>query len=298
MGGPCVRIGCGQGHTGSRLQRLRTRQAAQPSQYRHYGRDGPYECPGRPISGFEPGRVPQAGDRGPGGSRIARGSGGLRAPSGPLLPLSHHRGALSLQTVVRQDAAAGRTCDRGGTNGQDQDRTPAMGEDLLRVDVQHTRLVHLEADMVGAPDPGMELQGLRRLDGRQGNTGGVHALWRGRPRARARRAGHLVQLGAVALLYDGLAGSDSRSRGLLSDLGHGHRLRHPVFLGRQNDHDGAQVHGGCSLPGRVYPRIGPGRRRKEDEQVQGKRNRPPRDHRAVRRRRLPVHARRTCGPGP
>ena len=49
------------------------------------------------------------------------------------------------------------------------------------------------------------------------------------------RARHLVLLGAVAVLHAGLAGEDARPGALLPDVGAGHRLRHPVLLGRPDD---------------------------------------------------------------
>ena len=46
-----------------------------------------------------------------------------------------------------------------------------------------------------------------------------------------RRAGHLVLVGAVAVLHHGLARSHARAGEVLSDKRSGHRLRHPVLLG-------------------------------------------------------------------
>ena len=53
--------------------------------------------------------------------------------------------------------------------------------------------------------------------------------------AGPRRPGHLVLLGAVAVLHDGLARPHTRIGQVLSDQRSGHRLRHPVLLGRADD---------------------------------------------------------------
>ena len=62
-----------------------------------------------------------------------------------------------------------------------------------------------------------------------------------------RRARHLVQLRTLALQHPGLAGGRGSAARLLPDLGPDHRLRHHLLLGRSDDHDGAQVHGRCSV---------------------------------------------------
>ena len=49
------------------------------------------------------------------------------------------------------------------------------------------------------------------------------------------RARHLVLLGAVAVLHAGLAGRHRRPAPVLPDQRAGHRLRHPVLLGRPDD---------------------------------------------------------------
>ena len=87
-----------------------------------------------------------------------------------------------------------------------------------------TRLVHLPPALVGPPDPRLVLRRLRPH----------HRLPRGRLRMRkvpqqkdpprGGRAGHLVLLGPLALLHDGLAGEDRRPRLLVSHLRHGHGL--------------------------------------------------------------------------
>ena len=53
--------------------------------------------------------------------------------------------------------------------------------------------------------------------------------------AGPRRAGHLVLLGAVAVLHHGLARSHAGAGEVLSHNRSGHRLRHPVLLGGADD---------------------------------------------------------------
>ena len=101
---------------------------------------------------------------------------------------------------------------------------------------------------------------------------GAQALRQGRAAgARSRRARHLVQLGAVAVLDPGLARPDDRAEEVLSDVGAGDRLGHPVLLGRPHDDDGHAVHEGGALPHRLPARAGDGREGPEDVQVQGQR---------------------------
>ena len=107
-----------------------------------------------------------------------------------------------------------------------------------------------------------------------------------------RRPRHLVLQRPVALLDHGLARADRDPGQVLPDLLPGHRLRHPLLLGRPDDDDGAQVHGRGPLHGRLHPRPGARRPGAEDEQEQGERHRSPLGHRRVRRRRLPFHPHR------
>ncbi len=63
--------------------------------------------------------------------------------------------------------------------------------------------------------------------------------------ARRRRAGHLVLVGARAVLDAGLArrsAARARARVLPAVVGARHRLRHHLLLGRAHDHDDAALH--------------------------------------------------------
>ena len=72
------------------------------------------------------------------------------------------------------------------------------------------------------------------------------------------RARHLVLVGALALLDPGLAANDTPElRNLLPDQRAGHRLRHHLFLGRPDDHDGPQVHRRRAVPRGLHHRPDP-----------------------------------------
>ena len=122
--------------------------------------------------------------------------------------------------------------------------------------------------------------------------------------AGPRRAGHLVLVGAVAVLHDGLARPHPRAGQVLSDKRSGHRLRHPVLLGGPDDDvrqfvaddPAITLDGAARTPGAVRERL-PARAdsrrvRPQDEQVAGQRHRPAGLGGDVRRRRAAVH------PGP
>ena len=143
---------------------------------------------------------------------------------------------LSDQWFVR-GARAGRRDARGARRRPHALRAGALGEDLPRVDGEHPPLVHLAPAVVGAPHPGLVLRRLRaprRLAHRPHRVPEVR-----RRRAPGRgRARHLVLVGPVAVLDDGLAGEDRRPRALLSDHRAGDRLRHHLLLGGAHDDDG------------------------------------------------------------
>ncbi len=96
------------------------------------------------------------------------------------------------------------------------------------------------------------------------------------------RARHVVQFGAVAVLDARLAAADARTRGLLPDVGAGHRLRHHLLLGGPDDHDGPQVPGRRALPRGLHHRAHPRRARQQDVEVEGQHHRPARPHRRHR----------------
>jgi len=60
---------------------------------------------------------------------------------------------------------------------------------------------------------------------------------------------------------------NSRLRLVLAFIGIGHRLRHHLLLGCQNDHDDHALHGSRAFQTRLHPRLGARRPRQEDEQV-------------------------------
>ena len=111
---------------------------------------------------------------------------------------------------------------------------------------------------------------VRRADRSRGQGRGARAI---RPRRSADpgrgRAGHLVQLRAVAVLDAGLAGEDQGAGALLSGRRAGHRLRHHLLLGRADDDAGHPLHGRGAVPHGLHPRPGARRARPEDVEVEG-----------------------------
>ena len=69
--------------------------------------------------------------------------------------------AAGFQAVVRQDEAPGRKSHRGGGERADRIHPRQLDQDLLRVDVQHPRLVHLAPALVGPSHPRMALPGMQ-----------------------------------------------------------------------------------------------------------------------------------------
>ena len=193
----------------------------------------------RPLRRPRPLRSPQARRRRPRSARRSRQDRGLQAQP-------RHVPAL-------QDASSSRSSPRSGSSRPSRSpRRPSprsrparsssfrrTGQDLLRVDVQHPRLVHLAPALVGPSHSRVALP-----------ASATRSSWRARrpttcprcgvdaPRAGYRRARHLVQLRPVAVLHARLARPDGGSRHLLPDLAADHRLRHPLLLGG--------AHGRCS----------------------------------------------------
>ena len=231
------------------------------------------------------------------GRGAARPGGAVPPQRRPLLPVPDRGGAVGEHAVVREDEAAGRPRHPRGARGRDPDRPGAVGEDVLRVDGEYPRLVHLPADLVGASHPGVPLPRVREDDGRDRTAFAVRGVRGDRHPAGRGRSRHLVLLRPLAVLDPRVARKDGGSRTVLPHVRAGDGIRHPLLLGRADDDDGDRVHGESSLPRRGDPRPRPGRQGREDEQDAGERHRPPRRDRPVRHRRLPLHPRRAGRPG-
>ncbi len=160
---------------------------------------------------------------------------------------------LSWQWFVRIKPLADEAI-RVVEDGSHQVHPGELVQDLLRVDVQHPRLVHLAPALVGPSHPGLVLPGLRpdrwwpwKL--RRSATSAAAPLDQddGRPR-------HLVLLGPLALRHPRLAGRDRRPAHVLPDRPDVDRVRHHLLLGGPHDHAGPQVPGRDPLPARLHQR--------------------------------------------
>ncbi len=81
-----------------------------------------------------------------------------------------------------------------------------MAQSLFRVDAQHSRLVHLAANLVGPSNPGLALRQLQRNYRGANGAREMPALRDGCAGAGSGHARDLVQFGAMAFFDDGLAG--------------------------------------------------------------------------------------------
>ena len=186
----------------------------------------------RPLPGPGPVRGPARRGR-----RAARAGPDRRreAPVRPLgralLPLQDRRRAAAVAAVVRQRRA------RWPRPPATRSATAASGihpPELAKryfdwVDDMHDWCISPPA-VVGPPHSGLVRPGRRGAS--------ASAPTRSRPaglRPGPRRARHLVLLRAVAVLHARLAGADAGAGDVLPDVRAGHRLRHPVLLGRPDD---------------------------------------------------------------
>ena len=145
-------------------------------------------------------------------------------------------------------------------------------------------VVHQPPALVGPPAAGVVLPG-RPPHGGRDRAAGLRPVRLHRAHPRDRRAGHVVQLGALAVRHVRLARADRRPRLLLSDERAQHGARHHLPVGRAHDHDGPRVHGRHPLRRRLHPLGDPGPRRPAHEQEPRHRHRPAGDDRRARRRR-------------
>jgi hypothetical protein len=98
---------------------------------------------------------PATGRRRPGRRRPARQGRGPHPHGAPGRPLRRRHRAVAHRSVVRQDRASGRAGHRRRGKRRHRVRPEAVRKRLLRLDAQHSGLVHLTPAVVGPPNPGL-----------------------------------------------------------------------------------------------------------------------------------------------
>ena len=291
---PGVRHRRGQGDPRARPQRLRDRPPARPADAVDHGRAGVITGTGTVR---RPG--PLRGARRAWARRCARRAGSWRR-SGPYL----HASATA--SAARPPSSRGCRCS--GSSRSSRWRRPPATRCATAASSIHPQ--ELEPRYFAWVDNMHDWCISRQLwwghripvwYGPDGEVVCVGPTTSRRP-ARAgdagpRRPRHLVLLRAVAVLHPGLAGrhptcdASTRQRA-------GHRLRHPVLLGRPDDDVRAVRDGRRAAVRRRRPaRHGPRRARQEDVEVARQRRRPAGLDGRLRRRRAAVHPRPRREPG-
>ena len=229
------------------------------------GQDGRITAAGGPYAGLE---VEEAAARVTADLRalgaLSQGRG-LPAQRRHLRPLRHAHRAAHQRAVVHGHGRAQEARDGRGPRRQGQVHARALGPRLHRLDGQSAALVHQPAALVGTPAAGVVLPG-RPPHGGRDRAAGLRHVRLHRAHARDRRAGHVVQLGALAVRHLRVAGPDRRPRLLLSDERAEHGARHHLPVGRAHDHDGSRVHGRHPVRRRLHPLGDPGAGRTAHEQ--------------------------------
>ena len=281
---PRVRDGRAQGHPRSRSARLRhrTRPRAARADGRRLGRAHERGC-------RRPRRAHPGGGRGA-RSRVGGGAGARReARAVPALgrnlrEVSFAHRAAHLAAVVVRDEGAGGASDRGAA-GAPRPLPPRVAASIRdHVARGDARLVHLEAALVGASAPDLDVPG--RPPHRPGRRAvGLHGVRVGRARAGDRRARHVVLVGALAVRDARLAGRDARARALLPGKRQFDGARDHSPLGEPDDLDWPRGARGDPVHRRDHPLDGACTRRAAHVEEPRDGHRPDGAHRGVRRGR-------------
>ena len=238
----------------------------------------------RRVRGAHAGGGERAHRRSAPGAGAARAAGALPALGRALRSLRGADRAADHAPVVGEDEAAGGAGRRRDPRRTGDVHSRAAERGRARLARQHPRLVHLAADLVGAPDPCVVLP-RRAHDGRREHAGCVRGVrldrdppGRGRPR-------HVVLVSALAVRDARLARADTRPRLLLSERRERDRPRDHLPLGGADDHVGPRVDGRGAVPRRDHPLDDSGARRPTHVEEPRHRHRPARGDRLARRRR-------------
>ena len=176
------------------------------------------------------------GDRRAAGARGAAGEGEPTTSTRSALPALRHGGrAARLHAVVREDRAAGRGAIRVVEEGQ----VAFLPERWTKIYCDWMDNIHdwcISRQLWwGHRIPVWYCDGVRR-DGRAPSRRPSGAKCGGALRAGRRRARHLVQLAALAVLTLGWPDADDGPGAVLPDRRAGDGVRHHLLLGRADDH--------------------------------------------------------------
>ena len=218
----------------------------------------------------------------------ARAGSRRREPYTHEVPFSHRSGErieplISLQWFMRMDELAAPAIDavRDGRVRIHPERWSAR---LPRLAGEHPPVVHLAPAVVGPPAPGLVP---RRRDLRRRRAPPEGEGWERDPDV----LDTWFSSRAVAVRDARLARRDAGAARLLPDRRALDGARHPLPLGRADDHDGARVRRRRPVRRRLRPLGHPGARRAADVQVAGHRDRPARRD---RRRTAPTPCASAC----
>jgi hypothetical protein len=167
------------------------------------------------------------------------------ARGGALLPLPRpwSKPNLSKQWFVKGQTP-GRKSHRSGGNRQDPHHSGNSGTKPITNGCTTSGLVHLPPDLVGPSHPGLDLRAAARAYGGHAKMPPkVHPLRRQGPEQETDVLDTWFSSALWPFSTMGWPEKTDLLKTLLSHLGAGHRVRHPVLLGGPHDDDGHPLHG-------------------------------------------------------
>ncbi|NJK89472.1 MAG: class I tRNA ligase family protein [Myxococcales bacterium] len=274
-----------QDHAGPRPQRLRgwVTPRATAAQCDERGRDAQRRGPA-PLPRARSLRGAKAARGSTGRERARREDRRSRPRDRPELSVEGADRVPAVGPVVREDGAArgsGARSERLPSNrrgvGARAVRRGSLSsrevrEDLSPLALEHPRLVHQPADLVGPPNPGLVPRRDQRDLGQRRDSD-PRARRARIVEARRGRARHVVLGLAVAAEHPGLARAHARLRALLSDVSPLDGERHHLLLGGEDELRRPRIRRAPPLPRRLPPLDDRRHERRDDVEVQRERDR-------------------------